>query len=362
MVKKAVEDIAAQVEENYEKENDIEKVVEFTSTGSDIYDLIGGGGNPWGKMVNVIGDNSTGKTLFACELIAQAHKKYGKDLEFVYDNAESGFSFDSKTIWGLDIEGDQHSETLEEFALTIERKIDGLKKGKKLIYVVDSLDALSSIDERKDYDKKMIAVEKGNKVDGTYGTSKAKGLHQFFRIMVNKIGQKDVLLVIISQVKENISSAMFAPKYIRTGGKSLDFYAAQIFWYAVTEKYGDKGRPTGVGIKVTNTKNKVGLPYRYGYVDILFDYGVDNLTSNLKFLYDLKTAEGKDKGSITGKNEEGKKEVKMAELDWDGAVYSYKELIKHIEENNLERELTKRVRKKWRNIEDSLKTDRKRKY
>lgn len=79
-------------------------------------------------------------------------------------------------------------------------------------------------------------------------------------------------------------------------------------------------------------------------------------------MYDLKTAEGKDKGSITGKNEEGKKEVKMAELDWDGAVYSYKELIKHIEENNLERELTKRVRKKWKNIEDSLKTDRKRKY
>ncbi len=80
--------------------------IEFCETGSDLFDLVGGGGLPWGKIVNIVGDNSTGKTLLASEIIAAAHKKYGEDLVWHYDDAEAGYSFDSKTIWGIDIVAD----------------------------------------------------------------------------------------------------------------------------------------------------------------------------------------------------------------------------------------------------------------
>ena len=355
MAKKAVEDIAAQVEENYEKEEieEVGGVVEFTSFGSDIFDCIGGGGAPFGKVINIIGDNSVGKSLVASEIVAHARKKYGKDLVWYYDDSEAGYSFDSMALWGFEIitEDMTPSDTIEEFSLHVDRALAKLKKGQKLIYIVDSFDGLSSMQELEEFEAKMVAIEKDKKIAGSFGMSKGKGTNQFFRVMANKIKDKDCLLVIISQVRENIGAGMFEPKYRRNGGKSLDLYACQIYWLAVSEKYKKKDTVVGVCAKIKNTKNKVGKPYREGYMDLLFDYGVDNVSSNIKYLYDLKTDGGKDAGKTAAKN-----------LEWDGTSYQIDELIKHIESNGLERMLTRKVKQKWAEFEKSIATDRKRRH
>ena len=328
-------------------------VVEFSSYGSDVFDCVAGGGAPWRRIINLIGDNSVGKSLIASEIVSGARKKYGKDMVWIYDDCESGYSFDSKAIWGFDMipEGTPRSETIEQFSLNMDRALKKLKDGQKLLYIVDSFDGLSSETEFEEFEAKMKAIEKGNKPDGTYGMAKGKGTNQFFRVMTNKIENKDCMLVIVSQVRENIGAGPYQPKFRRNGGKSLDLYACQIFWLAVAEKYKKKDTVIGVGIQVKNTKNKVGKPYREGHFDILFDYGIDNVASNIKYLYSLKTDGGKDTSKKSA-----------SELDWDGVLYDMNSLIDHIEKNSLERTLTRRVRNKWKEFEDSIKTDRKKRF
>ena len=321
-------------------------IIEFCPTGSDLFDLIGGNGVPWGKMINIVGDNSTGKTLLASEIIATAYKKYGKNLVWFYDDAEAGYSFDSKAIWGIDIvaEDSKCSETLEDFQCTLDKMLDKLKSEQKFIYILDSFDSLTTLEELDHVDKKNKAIEKGTKIPGSYGQSKSKGSSEFFRVMRRKLKDKNCLLIIVSQVRENIG-VMFGAKYARMGGKALDFYSAQIFWLAVAEKYDD-----GISVKIKNTKNKVGKPFRVTLVDIIFDYGVDNVSSNLNFLYDLKTP--------TGKNIDA---IKTKKLMWDKREYTQKHLVRYIEKNNLEEELTKRTIQKWIENEDKINTSKDRK-
>lgn len=348
-----LENMASQIEKGQEDETEESGIVEFTTYGADVFDLMAGGGAPFGKVVNIVGDNSVGKSFIASEIVACARKKYGKDLTWYYDDAEAGYSFDSNAIWGFDIITDdmEPSETIEEFALHVDRCLDKIKPGKKFIYIVDSFDALSSVTEQGEFEDKMNAVEKGKDIAGSMGMTKAKGTNQFFRILVNKIKEKDCLLVIISQVRENIGAKVWEPKYRRNGGKSLDLYACQIFWLAVAEKYKKKDIIYGVGVHAKNTKNKVGKPYRECYFDIIFDFGLDNVASNVKYLYDLKTDGGKDTKSA------------KTVLKWDEKDFDLPALIRHIETENLERELTRRVYTKWDGVEKSIaSTDRKRRH
>lgn len=346
--------LTRQVEEHV-KLKVVAPVVELTSTGSDLLDLVAGGGVPWGKMINIVGDKSTGKTLLMSELIACAHRKYGERLRWHYDDAEAGYSFNSKEIWGLDIVApdDECSDTLEDFQLNLERKINALKDDERLIYVLDSFDSLTSDSELEQYDKKMAAYKKGKKPEsGSYGTSKSKGMSEYFRVMKRKIKNKKCLLVVVSQVRENIG-VMFGAKYTRVGGKWLDFYAAQIFWLAEAEKHKKGDRHSGITIKARNTKNKIGKPFRECYIEVLFDYGVDNVMTSLMFLYDLKTDTGKNIGNI-----------EKEKLSWDDQEFTLRKLIRHIEQNDQEGLLREKIAAKWNDLEERASTSagRKPKY
>ncbi len=103
-----------------EKSNQITKV----TSGSDIFDLALGGGFPIGKIINIVGDNSTGKTLLSCELIARAKQEYGDKLKWYYDDAETGFSFDTKEMYGFEIMKEEctPSYTVEDFDLNLTNK------------------------------------------------------------------------------------------------------------------------------------------------------------------------------------------------------------------------------------------------
>jgi recombination protein RecA len=345
-----LEDAAEDIQEGSTEMN-TNKSVKFLPTGITLYDLMLGGGYPLGKIVNVVGDNSTGKTLLNLECLAYNKKLMKNRLKFFYDDAESGFSFDAKKMYGVDLfkDGQKNSTKVEEFDYQLSKEIETLKKEDTLLYILDSLDALSSQAESDRNDERMKAMDDEKVYDkGTFAMERQKMLSEMFRLKSSKIGDKNVTVVIISQVRANIG-VMFGEKYTRTGGKALDFYASQAVWLAVAKKKEKEGRVIGVRIKAKTKKNKVGIPFRDCFIDVLFDYGVDNVTSNLNFLYDLLTPQGEEKS-------------KRQTCEWDGKEYRVNELISYLEKENLEDELAKRVIKKWNGIEDKISSKRKSKW
>ena len=140
---KEITDITEQIEEGFPEEEE-ERGLEFFSTGSTIFDLILGKGVCFKKMLNIVGPSSSGKSFIISEIIASARKIYGDKLKFVYLDCEAGYSFSSKSIWGFDIvdENNPKIDTVEEFAIEIDKALDKIKSDEKLIYVIDSYDAL----------------------------------------------------------------------------------------------------------------------------------------------------------------------------------------------------------------------------
>ena len=183
--------------------------------------------------------------------------------------------------------------TVEEWQYDLEKFLSE-NDGPKL-YILDSLDALSDNAELEHAKEVQKAFEEGKEAKGSYSMSKAKLLSQLFRQLVRKIEQSECLLIIISQVRDNIG-AMFGEKHTRSGGRALDFYASQIVWLANLGKSektlrGQK-RAYLVTIKANVKKNKTGKPFRTAEFDIIFGYGIDDENSILDWLVGLKSVNG----------------------------------------------------------------------
>lgn len=331
-------------------------------SGCDMLDLVIGK-YPAG-ITNIVGDSSTGKSFIAGECIANAYHRYKDNKKFnfdwFYDNVETGYKIDSETLYGFNIVDDgyfkesQASETIEDFEYKINEIISKKNKADRFIYVLDSFDSLTDAKEKKYMAKKRSELKKkkeGSDSDdtGSYGLDKQKFMHQFCRTYIRKLESNNILLIIISQVKIRIGFG-FGGKYIRTGGKALDFFPQCVFWLAETEKYTKEKRAVGICIKARATKTRDKQPFRTCNFDLIFDYGIDNINSNLKFLFGLKTDTGKDKKKI--------------EIEFNGVEFNkITDAVLYVEENNLEQELKKQTIKKWQDIEESISSkDRKKKW
>lgn len=335
-------------------------------TGSDLMDTqVAGGegfGYPCGRIVNFVGDKSSGKTFFACEVIAASYYKYKEKLKWVYDDCESGFSFNTKKLYGVELMPiDQKkrtkSKTVEDAFCNIRIFLESLKDDEVGIYVVDSLDALNDkegikiAEEQFTKFKKRKAApnDKEEKEKGSYRMAKPKYLsNTFFPNLADLIEKKHALLIIISQVRCNLDPMSFE-KYTRAGGKAMDFYAHTVVWLASVEDITKKNIPIGATTKAKNTKSKTPRPRRSVFIKFYFDYGIDNIQTNIDYLYDTLTPRGKLVKNIN-------------KLDWDGESFTRQKLIEHIENNNLQKQLRTRTLEKWEAVEASLKSNRPPKY
>jgi len=375
----------------------------FISTGSTLLDLcVGGGvgmGFPVGKVVNIVGDKSVGKSGLACELIATAKYNFQDRLRFVYDDAEMGLTFDTKNLYGIDI--DEHriqSETVEEFFCNYMDFLKSVGEDEVGIYVLDTLDGLSSLELKKRGEERIKAHRQGKDFDkGSYQMSSAKFLSQeFFRNITGETDKKNTLLVIISQVRDNIDPFSFT-KYVRSGGKALDFYAHTVLWLSVLKKIQRLGRAVGVLIKARTSKSKTPRPFRDCKFLFYFDYGIDDVGGNVDYLFDFRTEKGElKKNAVAQWDEGGMKETKaeilqflkdnqvevsgestkakmldLIEADPEllelynerrGLVLSRKEMIAWIEVEMKEEELKRRVIEKWEDREKEISTKRKPKF
>ncbi len=256
------------------------KDLDFISSGCKILDCVLGGGYPLGRICNIVGDKSVGKTLMAIEAFINFLQKY-PDGNAWYVEAEAAFDKGYAAELGMPIDKVQFFEdedriyTVEQFHETLKSATE-TSEGKPGLFVLDSLDALSDAAER------ARGIE-----EGTFGASKPKKLSEIFRRLIQDIEKSRICVIIISQVRDNIGVA-FGEKHSRSGGKALDFYASQVLWLSQikTLKKTIKGveRSTGIDIRAKCKKNKIGLPLRQCDARLVFSYGINDVFSNLRWL------------------------------------------------------------------------------
>lgn len=244
--------------------------VTFIKTGCTLFDCAIGGGYARGRMINLVGDRSSGKTLLATEAATNYHRDYPKG-RIRYEETEAAFDMGYAESIGAPISAMEFPpkfETVEELHRDFETFINEVKHKDGGLYIVDSMDALS--------DEYEMSTEVGK---ASYGGTKPKAIGTMFRKLVRRAERKNITLIIVSQVRENIG-VTFGEKYRRSGGKALDFYASQIIWLSQIGKIKVKRkgveRSIGIDMRINCKKNKVAPAHREMDIPIMFDYGMDN--------------------------------------------------------------------------------------
>jgi hypothetical protein len=249
---------------------------------------------------------------------------------------------------GYDKEGAVYSETIEDFYYNVD---DAIKADRPFIYILDSMDSLTSKDEQKKFDDTKKAHRKGNKVAGSYGDGKAKKNSCNLRKLLTPLKKSKSILIILSQTRANIGfGSQYKPK-VNSGGNALEFYACLEIWSSVrkTLKKTVKGKPREIGkvCLLETKKNRVRGWDRKVYVRIYHSFGFDNTGSCIDYLVDEGHWKSKD-GTI-----------KALEFDFVGKE---SKLIKYIEDEGMEKDLIGIVADVWDEIEEACSVKRKKRY
>lgn len=246
-----------------------------------------------GHYFYIVGDSASGKTAFSMTCFAEAlASKEFQHYRIILNNVEDGMLFDVVNLFGARVAKRieyKQSETIEEFYYDID---DELAKGEPMIYVLDSMDGLTSEAEDDKFEQQKKAHKAGKEVAGSYGDGKAKQNSQNIRRLLKHLKRTGSILIIISQTRDNVGGGMWAPKKTRSGGRALRFYATWEVWTSVVGKITKtvRGRIRNIGstIKLQVVKNRLTGKLNEVEVPIYPSYGIDDIGSCIDWLVDEK--------------------------------------------------------------------------
>lgn len=319
------------------------------------------GGFYKGGYFHIAGASDSGKSWIKMNTLAEANiNKNFDDYDIIHDDPEDGTLMDVGHYFGQGVLDRLQppprgtSEWVEDFYFNFDEVV---KKGKPFIYLLDSMDALDSREDDKKFTKaksarrKQQAGEDGQEA-GSYGMAKAKANSAGLRRAKAKLRQTDSILIIISQVRDNIGfGAKFNPERL-SGGRALKFHARLQLWLTatgpITRSVKGKKRQIGITTKVQIKKNHVTGRKRSVEIPIYHTSGIDDVGSCVHYLVDENHwREGKG-GTF-----------KAPEFEFEGTE---EQLVQKIEEEDLERQLRVLTAEVWNEIDAACVVERKNRY
>lgn len=234
---------------------------------------LGVGGWPQGRVIEIYGNPSSGKTTLSIHAMSEAqragHKVAFIDVEHAFDRswAESlGVNVDEMVF----VQPSNAEEALEIANMLV-------KSGQFGLIILDSVAALVT--------KAELSGDMGDAHVGLL----ARLMSQALRKLTAEVKAKNVCFMFINQVRDNIAVSGYGPKTVTTGGKALPFYAS--VRAVVTRVGGVKGKADesdiGNKVQIKIAKNKLAAPFKVASAELLFDSGFCKINESVRFASDI---------------------------------------------------------------------------
>ena len=309
------------------------------------------GGYPVGRITQIFGKASTGKTVLA-------------QVALGYVLRAGGFAFFADTegtfdpVWaakfGLDV---THPNFFYGYPIQVALEDEAGKKTKEVIpnWQPESIEELFDDyipwvqKHGKPSDTKVIVIDSlsalpslaelvGRLDESTYGMTRAKQFSTGYRKCHREWAKHNVALICVDQIRSKVNQS-YGDTTAISGGSALEYYATtrlKIEKNAVIKNSMD--REVGIEVKFKTQKNKAHAPFKDGCLSIIWEYGIDNISDNVDFLNEF--------AGVVDKSRD-----KKGWVVFKGKSYRAGDLIDHIEKNQLELELEQDVADIWNKLQ-----------